>query len=71
MKQSEIDKEYTAVDTMIELFRNDQRARQPMLNDRSGTTSMTRRRYEGLLGTWRNGKSCDKTYYFLDHPMLT
>ncbi|KAH8154547.1 uncharacterized protein LAJ45_01075 [Morchella importuna] len=53
-KQSDIEKEYTAVDKMIELFRNDQRAQQPTLNDRSGTTSMSRQRYEGRLDTWLN-----------------
>jgi hypothetical protein len=56
MKQSDVEKQYTALDTMIELFRNDQRARQPTLNVRSRTASMTRQQYEGLLGTWRNSK---------------
>ncbi|KAH0611712.1 uncharacterized protein H6S33_010977 [Morchella sextelata] len=68
MKQSDVEKQYTALDTMIELFRNDQRARQPTLNVRSRTASMTRQQYEGLLGTWRNGKGFYESFDVANPP---
>ncbi|KAI5848484.1 hypothetical protein DFP73DRAFT_592039 [Morchella snyderi] len=54
MNQADVEKEYKATDTMIEVFRNDQRARRPMVNDSRGITEMSKEAYENLLSAWHD-----------------